>query len=91
MEGLQCTDPMHLQPKPDIDCRVSNIDNTEPSSTFYSSQMQSSDLVFQKGGHVGALRRLLFIFAKQNPAIGYTQGMNEILAPLFFVLSKVRI
>ncbi|CAD5193265.1 unnamed protein product [Musa acuminata subsp. malaccensis] len=32
-----------------------------------------------------ALRRILIIFAKLNPGIKYVQGMNEILAPLFYV------
>ncbi|KAL2634368.1 hypothetical protein R1flu_005847 [Riccia fluitans] len=32
-----------------------------------------------------ALRRALFIFAKLNPGIRYVQGMNEVLAPLYFV------
>ncbi|CAL9132598.1 unnamed protein product [Musa acuminata var. zebrina] len=33
-----------------------------------------------------ALRHILIIFAKLNPGIRYVQGMNEILAPLFYVL-----
>ncbi|BBN06097.1 TBC1 domain family member 13 [Marchantia polymorpha subsp. ruderalis] len=32
-----------------------------------------------------ALRRALFIFAKLNPGIRYVQGMNEVLAPLYYV------
>eukprot|EP00246_Nothoceros_aenigmaticus_P001857 TRINITY_DN12543_c0_g1_i1.p1 TRINITY_DN12543_c0_g1~~TRINITY_DN12543_c0_g1_i1.p1 ORF type:complete len:502 (+),score=64.57 TRINITY_DN12543_c0_g1_i1:464-1969(+) len=31
------------------------------------------------------LKRVLFIFAKLNPGIRYVQGMNEVLAPLFYV------
>lgn len=31
------------------------------------------------------MRSILFIFAKLNPDIGYVQGMNEVLAPLFFI------
>jgi len=34
--------------------------------------------------HYEALTRILFIFAKKNPKIGYAQGMNEILAPIYF-------
>lgn len=29
---------------------------------------------------------VLIVFAKLNPGIRYVQGMNEILAPLFYVL-----
>lgn len=32
-----------------------------------------------------ALKNILIIFAKLNPGIRYVQGMNEILAPLFYV------
>lgn len=34
------------------------------------------------------LTRLLFIYAKLNPGIGYVQGMNEILAPLLYVIGQ---
>lgn len=32
-----------------------------------------------------ALKSILIVFAKLNPGIRYVQGMNEILAPLFYV------
>ncbi|URE04585.1 TBC1 domain family member [Musa troglodytarum] len=32
-----------------------------------------------------AMRNILLLFAKLNPAIGYVQGMNEVLAPLYYV------
>ncbi|XP_078174731.1 uncharacterized protein LOC144568305 [Carex rostrata] len=32
-----------------------------------------------------AMRNILLLFAKMNPAIGYVQGMNEVLAPLYYV------
>uniref|UniRef100_A0A7S3PLN3 Rab-GAP TBC domain-containing protein n=2 Tax=Aplanochytrium stocchinoi TaxID=215587 RepID=A0A7S3PLN3_9STRA len=32
------------------------------------------------------LERILFIYAKLNPGVRYVQGMNEILAPISFVL-----
>lgn len=34
-----------------------------------------------------ALARILFVHAKLNPAESYTQGMNEIVATLYFVLA----
>jgi len=36
--------------------------------------------------HWEAIERILFIYAKLNPAIGYVQGMNELIAPLYYVL-----
>lgn len=32
-----------------------------------------------------ALKNILIVFAKLNPGIRYVQGMNELLAPLFYV------
>lgn len=34
--------------------------------------------------HADVLARILFIYAKLNPGIRYVQGMNEILAVLYF-------
>ena len=35
-----------------------------------------------------SLKRILTIFAKLNPGIRYVQGMNEVLAPLFYVFKN---
>lgn len=34
------------------------------------------------------IARILFVYAKLNPGVKYVQGMNEILAPIFFVFSS---
>lgn len=34
-----------------------------------------------------ALQRALFLFAKLNPGLRYIQGMNELLAPLYFTFA----
>ena len=34
-----------------------------------------------------ALSRALFVFAKLNPGVRYVQGMNELIAPLYFVFA----
>lgn len=34
------------------------------------------------------MTRILFIFAKLNPGIRYIQGMNEILAPIYYVFAN---
>lgn len=34
------------------------------------------------------MARILYIYAKLNPGLKYVQGMNEILAPLFYVFSQ---
>lgn len=33
------------------------------------------------------MRNILLLFAKLNPEIRYVQGMNEILAPIYYVFS----
>lgn len=36
------------------------------------------------------MSRILFIYAKLNPKILYVQGMNEILAPIFYLSNSGR-
>ena len=36
------------------------------------------------------MSRILFIYAKLNPKILYVQGMNEILAPIFYLANAGR-
>eukprot|EP00466_Bigelowiella_natans_P007729 jgi/Bigna1/53082/estExt_Genewise1Plus.C_150107 len=37
--------------------------------------------------HHDVLQRILFIYAKLNPGVRYVQGMNEILAPIYFTFA----
>lgn len=34
------------------------------------------------------MTRILFVFARLNPKVEYVQGMNEILAPIFYVVNS---
>lgn len=36
------------------------------------------------------MTRILFIFARLNPKVNYVQGMNEILAPILYIISTAR-
>ncbi|XP_060212753.1 uncharacterized protein LOC132640254 [Lycium barbarum] len=56
-----------------------DVKRTHPDLHFFSG-----DTPFAKSNQ-DALRIILIIFAKLNPGIRYVQGMNEILAPLFYV------
>ncbi|XP_072965668.1 uncharacterized protein [Typha angustifolia] len=56
-----------------------DLPRTHPDIEFFSADSPLS----QK--HLEAMRNILLLFAKLNPAIGYVQGMNELLAPLFYV------
>lgn len=40
--------------------------------------------------HWEALERILYIFARSNHSIGYIQGMNSLICPLYFVCANDR-
>lgn len=56
-----------------------DVKRTHPDMQFFSG-----DTPFAKSNQE-ALKNILTVFAKLNPGIRYVQGMNEILAPLFYV------
>ncbi|XP_027119035.1 uncharacterized protein [Coffea arabica] len=56
-----------------------DVNRTHPDMNFFSG-----DSSFAKSNQ-DSLRNILIVFAKLNPGIRYVQGMNEILAPLFYV------
>lgn len=56
-----------------------DVKRTHPDMIFFSGESASS-LENQE-----ALKRILFIFAKLHPSTQYVQGMNEVLAPLYYV------
>ncbi|OAY68869.1 TBC1 domain family member 13 [Ananas comosus] len=59
-----------------------DVKRTHPEMPFFSS-----DTSLAKSNQE-SLRRILIIFAKLNPGIRYVQGMNEVLAPLFYVFKN---
>ncbi|TYJ42664.1 hypothetical protein E1A91_A03G103500v1 [Gossypium mustelinum] len=56
-----------------------DVKRTHPDMHFFSG-----DSPLAKSNQ-DALKDILVVFAKLNPGIRYVQGMNEILAPLFYV------
>lgn len=52
---------------------------THPDLHFFSGEGEAATQ------HRRAMSRALFIYAKLNPGIKYVQGMNELLAPLYYV------
>ncbi|XP_042390756.1 TBC1 domain family member 13-like isoform X1 [Zingiber officinale] len=59
-----------------------DVKRTHPDMQFFNGD--SSFAVSNQE----VMRRILIIFAKLNPGIRYVQGMNEILAPLFYVFKN---
>ncbi|KAI8570762.1 hypothetical protein RHMOL_Rhmol01G0062000 [Rhododendron molle] len=58
-----------------------DLQRTHPDMKFFSGE---SSLSRKKRE---AMRNILLLFAKLNPEIRYVQGMNEVLAPLYYVFS----
>ncbi|KAJ1275420.1 hypothetical protein BS78_05G134300 [Paspalum vaginatum] len=54
-----------------------DVKRTHPEISFFSTKSNQE-----------SLRRILIIFSKLNPTIRYVQGMNEVLAPLFYVFKN---
>ncbi|CAH9080142.1 unnamed protein product [Cuscuta europaea] len=59
-----------------------DVKRTHPDFHFFSG-----DTPFAKSNQE-ALKDILIVFAKLNPGIRYVQGMNELLAPLFYVFKN---
>jgi hypothetical protein len=63
---------------------------TLSTSIAASSSVDVSEIVSESNPHYVALKRLLFLWAKLNPGINYVQGMNEIVAPIYYVFATDR-
>ncbi|KAL8048462.1 hypothetical protein ABFX02_07G067900 [Erythranthe guttata] len=59
-----------------------DVMRTHPDIHFFSG-----DSTFAKSNQE-ALKNILNLFAKLNPGIRYVQGMNELLAPLFYMFKN---
>ncbi|XP_062148265.1 uncharacterized protein LOC133857146 [Alnus glutinosa] len=58
-----------------------DLQRTHPDMKFFSG-----DSSFGRKNRE-AMRNILLLFAKLNPAIRYVQGMNEVLSPIYYVFS----
>lgn len=56
-----------------------DVMRTHPDMHFFSGDS------FLAKSNQDSLKHILIIFAKLNPGIRYVQGMNEVLAPLYYV------
>ncbi|CAI9290484.1 unnamed protein product [Lactuca saligna] len=59
-----------------------DVKRTHPDIDFFCGDSASSK------ANQDSLRNILMVYAKLNPGIRYVQGMNEILAPLFYVFKN---
>lgn len=51
---------------------------------FKKAELSANDRELYIETHSDVLARVLFIYAKLNPGIKYVQGMNEVLAVLYY-------
>ena len=58
-----------------------DVRRTLPSLHFFSPEAGGAR-------HAAALRDALFVYSKLNKATRYVQGMNEVLAPLYYVFAR---
>ena len=58
----------------------------QDSTLVYTKGRTTNDL-FNKEIHSDVLERILYIYAKNNKDVGYVQGMNSILAPIYYCYS----
>jgi len=56
-----------------------------PMKSVYNKE---NNKAFDKETHAETLTRILFIYGKLNPNVGYVQGMNEVLAPIYYCFSN---
>ncbi|CAI0380227.1 unnamed protein product [Linum tenue] len=59
-----------------------DVKRTHPDLHFFSGDSSFAN------SNQEALKSILIVFAKLNPGIRYVQGMNEILAPLYYVFKS---
>lgn len=55
---------------------------TRNSNQSYEAMEEGSE------AHWEVVQRILFLYAKLNPGLGYVQGMNEIIGPIYYVLAS---
>ena len=58
----------------------------QDSTSVYMKGRSSNDL-YNKEIHSDVMERILYIYAKNNKDVGYVQGMNAILAPIYYCYS----
>ncbi|KAL8152574.1 hypothetical protein V2J09_010334 [Rumex salicifolius] len=58
-----------------------DLQRTHPEMKYFSADTSQGKKTKE------AMRNILFLFAKLNPTTRYVQGMNEVLAPIYYIFS----
>ena len=89
-ELMQAIDQDVVRTMPDLAfyaCRGCEDDDNDVADSGHAGSGARSEQQRQGRERREAIARILFVHAKLNPAESYTQGMNEIVATLYYVLA----
>lgn len=65
------------------------LKNYVPKDPRFSSRLKDKNQnPPTKETHCDVMTRILFLYAKINPGVRYVQGMNEVLAPIYYCFAK---
>lgn len=67
--------------------RLDGLSDAEAGDAVQESRAVSASVVLAPKYHYDVLARVLLLYAKLNPGVEYAQGMNELCAPLYYVLA----
>ncbi|KAL4269579.1 hypothetical protein GQ457_HM001070 [Hibiscus cannabinus] len=83
-----CIGFQHMEIAEQID---RDLQRTHPEMKFFSGETSFGRRhrvrPYASCLHGESMRNILLLFSKLNPAIRYVQGMNEVLAPIYYVFS----
>ena len=48
------------------------------------TKCQDKNNIFENESHCDVIERILYIYSKLNKEVGYVQGMNELIAPIYY-------
>ncbi|KAI8890651.1 RabGAP/TBC [Backusella circina FSU 941] len=73
--------------------RIAHLNEEIGNREHQDTEKATGQKAFEADAHImdyhwEAIERILFIYAKLNPGVGYVQGMNELLAPIYYVFAK---
>ncbi|GBB96157.1 hypothetical protein RclHR1_00270003 [Rhizophagus clarus] len=78
----------HLNKDFSIRGNSTNTRSCSPAPSCKSDGSITRDDDYEVDLHWEAIERILFIYAKLNPGVGYVQGMNEILGPIYYTMAN---
>ena len=74
----------HFQDITTVETIEKDIKRTRNEMSFFDSKSKNNPK--ETNGEV--LRRILFIYARLHPDVNYVQGLNELLAPIYYCFSN---